>query len=133
MSARRYVPGLAFALAATLTATPALAADIDGKWKTTIDAGPQGSVELVFDLKADRKKLTGTLSGPILPTPAPITDGLIDGDAVSFSLTMSLMPGMPPVLIGYSGTIKGDELSLAASLDMGAGHTVVPVVATRVR
>jgi hypothetical protein len=129
MSLRQYVQGIVIALAAV----PALAADVDGKWKTNIEAGPQGSVELVFDLKAEGKKLTGTLSGPILPAPAVITDGLIEGDSVRFSLMMSIIPGTPTVLIGYSGTLKGDELSLTASLDMGQGAMAIPVVATRIK
>jgi hypothetical protein len=129
MSLRQYIQGFVIALAAV----PALAADVDGKWKTSIEAGPQGSVELVFDLKAEGKKLTGTLSGPILPTPAVITDGLIEGDGVRFSLRMSIIPGTPAVLIGYSGKLMGDELSLTASLDMGQGPMAIPVVATRIK
>jgi hypothetical protein len=116
-----------------LAATPILAAGVDGKWKTAVDAGPQGTVELVFDLKAEGNKLKGTLSGPILATPASITDGAIEGERVSFSLTMAIMPGMPPVLIGYSGTVKGDEMLLSAALDMGQGQMTIPVVATRVK
>lgn len=129
MSSRRFMQGFIMVLAAI----PALAADVDGKWKTSIDAGAQGSVELVFDLKAEGKKLTGTLSGPILPKSAVITDGLIEGDTVSFSLTMSIAPGMPATLIGYSGKLKGDELSMAASLDMGFGQMTIPVVAARIK
>lgn len=129
MGLRQYMQGFVFVLAAV----PAWAADVDGKWKTNMDAGPQGSVELVFDLKAEGRKLTGTLSGPILPTPAVITDGLIEGEGVSFSLRMSIIPGTPAVLIGYSGILKGDELSLTAALDMGQGAMTIPVVATRVK
>lgn len=129
MSLRPYVLGFVIALAAM----PALAAGINGKWKTMVDAGPQGPVELVFDLKAEGNKLKGTLSGPILATPASITDGAIEGDRVSFSVTMAIMPGMPPTLISYSGTVKGDEMLLSATLDMGQGHMAIPVVAMRVR
>lgn len=129
MSLRQYVLGFVIALAAM----PALAAGVDGKWKTTVDAGPQGPVEMVFDLKADGNKLKGTLSGPILATPASITDGVIEGDRVSFSVTMAIMPGTPPILIGYSGTVKGDEMLLSAGLDMGYGQMSIPVVAMRVK
>jgi hypothetical protein len=129
MSLRQHVLGIVIAL----TAMPSLAAGVDGKWKTKVDAGPQGPVELVFDLKAEGNKLKGTLSGPILATPASITDGVIEADRVSFSVTMAIMPGMPPVLIGYSGTVNGDEMHLSAGLDMGHGHMSIPVVAVRVK
>lgn len=127
MHLRQYVLGFALALAVV----PAQAAAIDGKWKTTVDAGPQGRVELVFDLKATGKKLDGTLSGPILPAPAPLVDGVVDGNQVSFALTMAIVQGMPPVLISYSGRVQGDELTLAATVDMGQGPIVTPVVARR--
>jgi hypothetical protein len=85
MRLRHYIQGFVIALAAV----PALAADVDGKWKTSIEAGPQGR--------------------------------------------MSIIPGTPAVLIGYSGKLKGDELSLTASLDMGQGPMAMPVVATRIK
>jgi hypothetical protein len=73
------------------------------------------------------------LSCPRWPptAPAPIVDGVVDGSSVSFALTMAIIQGMPPVLISYSGRVQGDELTLAATVDMGQGPIVTPVVARR--
>jgi hypothetical protein len=129
MKLRSYALGLASVLA-TL---PALAADIDGKWNATVDGGPAGPVELVFELKAEGEKLTGNMSAAMLPAPTPISDGMIKGDDVSFKLSLSMMEGAPPLVIIYTGKLKGDELNLNSVLDMGQGPMETPLVAKRAK
>ncbi|MET0281590.1 MAG: hypothetical protein ABW278_10765 [Steroidobacteraceae bacterium] len=128
MKIRHYVLGLAAALALG----PAMAAEIDGKWNATVD-GPQGPLELVFDLKAEGEKLTGTLgAGEMLPA-APISEGLVKGEDVSFKFSLALMPDAPPLVIQYKGKVKGDALDLVSTLDFGQGPTETQVAAKRVK
>ncbi len=129
MKVHRYIPGFA----AVLLALPAMAADIDGRWKATVEGGPNGPVELQFDLTADGERLTGTLGGPVVSPPVPITDGVIRGEEVSFSLAFPMTDGAPPLLIRYTGTLQGDELDLVGVFDMGQGPVEAPVVAKRAK
>ena len=129
MKLRSYVLGLASVLA-TL---PALAADIDGKWNATVDGGPAGPVELVFELKAEGEKLTGNMSAAMMPAPTPISEGVIKGDDVSFKLSITMMEGAPALVISYTGKLKGDELNLNSVLDMGQGPMETPLVAKRAK
>ena len=129
MKLRSYVLGLASVLA-TL---PALAADIDGKWNATVDGGPAGPVELVFELKAEGEKLTGNMAAAMMPAATPISDGVIKGDNVSFKLSIAMMEGAPPLVITYTGKLKGDELNLNSVLDMGQGPMETPLVAKRAK
>src|SRR5436309_6759826 len=75
----------------------AVAADVTGKWVAQV-AGRNGTQEMTFNLKVDGGKLTGTVTGGGggrgrrgggggggAAQPAPITDGKIDGDNVSFT------------------------------------------------
>jgi len=129
MKRRRYIPGLV----AVLLALPVLAADIDGKWNATVDGGPNGPVDLQFILKAEGEKLTGTLGGPVIATPMPISDGVVKGDEVSFTLAFPMAEGAPPLMIRYSGKLQGDELNLMSVFDMGQGPVETPVAARRAK
>jgi hypothetical protein len=114
---------LLLGLAATLAAQPLLAAEIDGRWNATVDS-PMGAVKLVLEFKADGEKLTGTIAsdmgGQAMP-PAPISDGVVKGEDVSFKLSVMMMQGQPPLLISYTGKLKGDELDLTSVFDAGQG------------
>ncbi|MFO7325465.1 MAG: hypothetical protein DIU62_007095 [Pseudomonadota bacterium] len=124
-----YVAGLA----AALLAAPALAGGIDGRWNATVDGGPAGPVELTFDLKSEGEKLTGALVMAMMPDPVAISDGVVKGEDVSFTLAFNMMEGMPPMVIKYSGKVKGDELNLTSVIDMGQGPMETPVVAKRAK
>lgn len=128
MKMRQYVLGLAVAL----VGLPAMSAGIDGRWNASVDGGPAGPIELVFDLKAEGEKLTGNMTMAMMPAPTPLSDGVIKGDEVSFKVSISMMEGMAPLVISYQGKLKGDELNLRSVLDMGQGPTETPLVAKRV-
>lgn len=99
---------------------PALAAEnATGKWVASVDAG-QGAVELTFDLKAEGEKLSGGLSVMGAP-PAPIKEGSVKGEDVSFKLDFDAGQGGPPLVISYVGKLKGDELNIKSSFSMGEG------------
>ena len=128
MQVRKFALGVL----ASLVAVSALAADIDGKWNAAVDS-PQGQINLVFEFKADGEKLTGAMSAEMMPAPAPISEGVIKGSDVAFKLSLALAPDAPPLVITYKGTLKGDEMNLLSTLDMGQGPMESPVVLKRAK
>lgn len=98
---------LALALAAS-------AADVSGTWKGTIET-PGGAFENTFVLKAEGAKLTGTLQGGP-GGEMKIDEGKVDGDKVSFSITMEFGK------LTYAGTFTADDLKLKVSMSGGGGE-----------
>lgn len=86
----------------------ASAADVSGTWKAAIET-PNGPFETTFNFKADGNKLTGSTSNRFMEN-APISDGKIDGDSISFVVTGSFNGN--EVKVNYKGTVVGDELKL---------------------
>src|SRR5260370_12470111 len=80
------------------------AAGIDGKW--TGEGGRGGTQTLT--LKADGAKLTGTISAPM--GEMPISDGIIDGDKVSFTLNLEFNGNS--ITQKFRGSLAGDELKI---------------------
>ncbi len=105
----------ALALGLLLVATPAFAADIDGKWTGTVDS-PGGAVAINYTFKAEGDTLTGSTSGPD-GTALTIKDGKIAGNKVSFTLTLDF--GAGPTTFKYTGEVSATELKLHTSfMDM---------------
>jgi hypothetical protein len=129
MRIRHYLLGVAAALAAL----PLLAADIDGKWNATIEGGPGGPIELVFDLKADGEKLGGNMTLSMMPAPTAISDGTIKGDALSFKTAITVGDGAPALVVAYTGKLKGDEISFTSLADFGQGPMETPFLAKRAK
>jgi len=103
------------ALGLLLAATPTFAADIDGKWTGSIDT-PNGAMAVTYVFKADGAKLTGAAEGPD-GSQLAFTDGKIDGNKISFNLSIDLGGG--PVTFVYTGEMAGTELKLHTSfMDM---------------
>ena len=122
----------ALGMLASLLALTATAADIDGKWNATVDS-PQGQISMSFEFKAEGEKLTGALlANEMIPNTA-ISDGVVKGNDVSFKLSLAIAPGAPPLVITYKGAVKGDQLNLLSTLDMGQGPMETPLVATRAK
>jgi hypothetical protein len=102
----------------------ALAAeDATGTWKGTMDT-PMGSQTNTFVLKAEGDKLTGTMGNEMMGS-LPISDGKVDGDKISFSITSDFG------VIAYSGTVKGDTLKL--TMTVGGGQFTLEINAARVK
>jgi hypothetical protein len=95
----------------------AFAADITGNWKGTADFG-NGPIERSFSFKVDGKKLTGETSSEMMGK-SVITDGVIDGDNISFSITGNLQGNV--MTIQYKGKVHNDEITLNAEV---AGQTI---------
>lgn len=98
-------------------AVVAFAADISGNWKGTADFG-NGPIERSFSFKVDGKKLTGETSSEMMGK-SVITDGVIDGDNVSFSITGNLQGN--ELKIHYKGTVHNNEIRLNSEVN---GQTI---------
>jgi hypothetical protein len=85
-------------------AVSAFAADVTGKWTATLKTPDGQDMQQVIDLKQDGNKLSGTIETPM--GQMPISEGKVDGDAISFTIEMNDMK------IVHQGTVSGDEMKL---------------------
>ena len=126
---------LLFVVTIALVAAFALmAADVSGKW-TFEQAGRQGGTprQVTITLKADGAKLTGSVpgmgrGGADVP-PSEITDGTVDGNKVSFSVTREFNGNK--MVTEYEGTVTGDEMKLKITRDTQNGPQTNEVTAKR--
>ena len=93
----------------------ASAADVTGKWVYE-QAGRQGGnpTKVTLTLKAEGSKLSGTLSRPGRDgnaMEAQISDGKVDGNNISFKVTMQ-GGGGNQMTSEFGGTLTGDDLKL---------------------
>jgi hypothetical protein len=108
-------PLLALVLLLGFTAV-AVAADITGRWTGKVST-PNGEFELVYNFQVQGETLTGALTFP--GGDIPISDGKIDGD--SFSFTMSFNDNTIP----YQGTVNGDTIVLKSQWQQGERETIL--------
>jgi hypothetical protein len=90
------------------------ATDVTGTWEGEF-AMPDGSASfpLSFTLKQDGMKVTGSISNPQGGDPITIIDGKIDGDKISFKVSVN------GGTITHEGTVTGDEMKLNSKSDSG--------------
>jgi hypothetical protein len=88
-------------------ACSAWAADIDGKWTGSL-ATPGGDFPQNYTFKADGAKLNGSYD--VMGMEIKLTDGKIDGDNFSFTLTLDF--GGMPFTIMYKGVVVKGEIKL---------------------
>ena len=120
---------LLFVVTIALVAAFALmAADVSGKW-TFEQAGRQGGTprQVTITLKADGAKLTGSVpgmgrGGADVP-PSDITDGKVEGNKVSFSVTREFNGNK--ITQEYKGTVAGSDLKLNVTGGRGGPVDVV--------
>jgi hypothetical protein len=92
----------------------AAAPTVTGRWWADIDnQTPFGGHHYTFDLKADRKKLTGTVDSEA--GRSTISDGRIDGDSLFF--VESIIFASDIVRIEYAGTFSGDEIRFTRTIE----------------
>ncbi len=109
-------------------AAVAFAADVDvtGNWKASVET-PNGSMDLTYVLKSTGNVVTGTIQSQM--GEMKIDEGKIDGDKISFSATIENIGK-----ISYSGTVKGDEMTLNFTFGGGGDMPPMPaIVAKRVK
>ena len=117
----------------------AFTADINGKWKGTLQAGDM-TVEQTFTFKVDSGKITGTMSDEFLGE-VKITEGALKGDDISFAVSAKTEQ-LGDVTLKFNGKVTGaDEMKLAMSFasggpggpDQGGGMGPMEVVVKRVK
>ena len=103
----------ALVLALLVSATPAFAADVDGKWSGMISVDGAGEFPVAFEFKADGATLTGSTLSPDGMS-VNIKDGKIDGDKITFLVSLDF--GGMPLEIAYSGVVSPTELKMKADV-----------------
>jgi len=98
-----------------LSAFGVFAADVAGTWKATAE-GPNGSMERTFLFKVDGDKLTGETTSSMVGK-STITDGKVDGDNVSFTITVKFQDN--ELKLNYKGKIAGSEIKLTSQMAGG--------------
>lgn len=95
----------------------AVAADINGKWTGEIVGQ---NMEIAFTFKAEGTKLTGVhiVNGQ----ETPIEEGKIDGNNISFTVTLNMGEEMK---IPHKGTISGDEIKMTYEMMGQPGEILV--------
>lgn len=78
---------------------------IDGNWSIIVKS-PMGDQPSTLALKAEGATLTGMQSAQ--GDTAPIADGTVNGDAVTWSNTVT---SPFPMKLEFTGTVSGDTLS----------------------
>ena len=96
--------------------TVASAADISGTWKGTIKVA-DNSVDLVYVLKADGNKLTGTAEGPA--GKIDLEDGKIDGNKIWFTVSFG------DNHIKHEGELKDGKIKIVTHMQGGDYEYVI--------
>src|ERR1700733_11161678 len=113
------------ALAMTLSAATAMAADVTGSWTADVK-GPDGSsFQLTFTFKQDGNTLTGTVLGAG-GDPIPITNGKVDGDKFTFDDSFN------GITIHHDCTVQGDSIKVVTKTD-SADFPGMELTLTRVK
>lgn len=86
----------------------AFGADVDGKWTGTIAGMDGNDMTIEFTFKAEGNSLTGVhiVNGQ----ETPIKDGKIDGNNISFSVTLDL--GGQEMKIDHKGVVSADQIKM---------------------
>lgn len=98
-------------LGVLILALPATA-QVNGTW-TGAMATPNGDVDISYTFTEDGETLTGTSTGPD-GVPVEISDGMIDGNDISFSITVDF--GGMPFTMAYTGVVMEDQIDF--TIDM---------------
>jgi hypothetical protein len=123
---------MAFFRSALLILVAALAtsaADFIGTWKAVftgpVAERPKMVTEMIFEVIATKDKLTGTAHMGGWPGDAPLSEGNVEGDRISF-IAVGKSPwraassagessGLPKLI--FSGTLQGGEIQLKVVWD----------------
>lgn len=102
-----------------------------GRWNASVDT-EFGPFAFVFEFLVDAAgKLTGSMQSEFFT--APIKDAVLDGNKLSFKLTIDGGPN-GPMNINYAGVVNGDELTLTSKFEgtpPGGGPAEMTLKATR--
>lgn len=103
-----------------LAAAAVFAADVSGKWLAQVPGRGGQAREVTINLKADGGNLTGSVT--TMRGDAPISDGKIDGDNISFTQVLEFNGNSVKLI--YKGKISGDEIKFTRVREGGEGQQV---------
>lgn len=110
-----------FLVLMAISALCALAADISGNWKATADFNGQ-SMERTFTFKVDGNKVTGETTSSMAGK-SEITDGKLEGDTVSFTITVNF--GDSPMKLNYKGKVSADGKEIHFTVENPQGGNAI--------
>jgi len=116
--------------ALALSAVPTAAQDLTGMWEISSET-QRGTQNMTLDLEQDGSALTGTVTltlggrrggggGDGDARTIEISDGMVDGESFSFTMTMSF--GDRSIALAYSGTFEGDAMKGTIEGGRGGGR-----------
>ena len=108
-------------------ALTASAADISGNWKGSAET-PNGTIERTFIFKVDGNKLTGETTSNNFGK-STIENGKVDGDNVSFTITVSM--GGNDAKVEYKGKVV-DADTIKFEVSVQGYDQAIELVAKRV-
>jgi len=86
----------------------ALAADVSGKWTAEVPGRGGTPATNTFTFKASGAKLEGSVTNQ--RGDAPIADGKVDGDKISFTTTLNVNGN--EIKSTYTGVVKGETIEI---------------------
>jgi hypothetical protein len=95
------------------------AADVAGKWKATFDL-QDGPVEVIYEFKVEGATVTGSVTSS--HGDGAVTDGKLEGDAISFAVERGDRK------VQHKGAVTGNEMKLEVNL----GERTVSITARRI-
>lgn len=106
----------------------AFAADATGKWTAEVTGRGGNTQTMTFTFKVDGAALTGSVANQM--GEAPISDGKVDGDNISFKQVLSF--GGNDITLSYKGVVEGDKITMVREV-AGRGGAPRPFIAKRVQ
>ena len=100
------------ALIAMIAIVATNAEGISGKWKSSFEGGPQGSMELTFTFKVDGEKLTGKISTEM--GEMEISNGKVNGNEFTYQID-----AMGNVMT-QKGKLDGEVIKITMEMPEGA-------------
>jgi hypothetical protein len=105
----------------------AAAADITGKWTAEIPGRNGNTQNVTFNLKADGASLTGNMATP--RGEAPISDGKVDGNNVSFNTVMKMQDN--EITMKYKGKVEGDTIKFTRTVNFNGNERTTEFTAKK--
>jgi len=112
-------------LLATAAACASPADTIDGNWKVRFAGspgrGPKTVGSILLDLKAEGDTVAGLAHIGVWPGDAPVADGRVNGNHISFNATGHLGSTTGVPTCHFEATINGDEMDLTMTATRNPG------------
>jgi hypothetical protein len=110
-----------FVVGLLLVASFAFGADVDGKWTGSVAGMDGNNMTIAYTFKAEGTTLTGfhIFNG----TETPIKDGKIDGNNISFSVTLDF--GGQEMKLEHKGVVSADQIKLTYDMMGQPGEMIL--------